>query len=111
MENKDDVKGVEEEVEKRKLMLEKYLVKEVKIPCVYYDPEFLGTERGTRICAALVKDMQWKINDKTNRHTVLYGDSGVEYQYRDQPSTEVCLYYLSVSFPHIPRYMLGCQSC
>jgi len=33
--------------------------------------------------------MDWNINDKTNRYTVLYGDPGVEYFYKDQPSSKV----------------------
>jgi len=74
----------------------KYVLKQLKIPCVYYKENFLGETRGNKMMEALIHDMeaQWHsvdIKEKTNRYTILYGDTGVKYIYsaRDQPSTIV----------------------
>ncbi|KAL6049149.1 Alpha-ketoglutarate-dependent dioxygenase AlkB [Balamuthia mandrillaris] len=66
-----------------------YLVKGIKVPCVYYDPVFLNKEEANSYHEVLSQALEWRINTQTNRHTVLYGDKGVEYFYKDQPSLEV----------------------
>ena len=65
-------------------------------PCVHYDRYFLSDSEATSFFEEL-KDLQWNINQKTNRFTVLYGDPGVEYHYKDQPEVKVNSWTASLS--------------
>lgn len=79
--------------------LNEYVVKGVKLPCVFYQEDFLGTDRGSKLFG-FRSGHEWNINERTNRHTVLYGNSGVEYFYKDQPTNTVrdifCFYLLFI---------------
>eukprot|EP00931_Biecheleriopsis_adriatica_P053287 TRINITY_DN31171_c0_g1_i2.p1 TRINITY_DN31171_c0_g1~~TRINITY_DN31171_c0_g1_i2.p1 ORF type:complete len:649 (+),score=129.08 TRINITY_DN31171_c0_g1_i2:42-1949(+) len=66
--------------------LEEYLVKSLLTPCVFYDASFLPEEDATSLYTELKQTVSWEKNDRINRWVALYGDAGVEYRYRDQPS-------------------------
>lgn len=89
--SKNPEKKIEQEnpKEERNELLSKYIVKGMKIECVYYFPKFLDNEFATKACEKFRKDFVWSENTKTNRAQVLYGDEGVDYKYHMMANKEI----------------------
>lgn len=60
---------------------EKYLVRELSVPCVYYDAGFLKKEDAD-VTLMQLQGLRWEKNGKTARHTTLYGDPASDYHYK-----------------------------
>lgn len=69
--------------------LEDMRVPSLLTPCVFYDEGFLPESEATSLFEDLRGSVAWEKNDRINRWVALYGDEGIEYRYRDQPTLGV----------------------
>ena len=66
-----------------------YLCKELRVPCVHYDRTFIAQDDAKALYEELQKSVGWEKSPGTNRMTALFGDDGLDYRYRDMPSSGV----------------------
>ena len=66
-----------------------YLCTELQVPCVHYDRTFLAQDDAKNLYEELQNSVRWEKSPGTNRMTALFGDDGLDYRYRDMPSSGV----------------------
>lgn len=65
---------------------DKYVVKSLQTPCVYFDPDFLAADEATCFYDDLLKNIKWEKTAKINRWVSLHHSKDLsDYQYRDAP--------------------------
>eukprot|EP00928_Gymnodinium_smaydae_P070599 TRINITY_DN54406_c0_g1_i1.p1 TRINITY_DN54406_c0_g1~~TRINITY_DN54406_c0_g1_i1.p1 ORF type:complete len:750 (-),score=97.47 TRINITY_DN54406_c0_g1_i1:119-2368(-) len=77
--------------------LNDYVVPSLLTPCVFYDSEFIPASEATSLFEELKANVAWEKNARINRWVALFGDEGVDYRYRDQPSLEMCAWTKSMA--------------